>query len=61
MSAPQPRGRLFWKYLVFLLVLVGGVLVASSLVELYFSYAEAQRALVGVAREKAQGAAARIE
>jgi PAS domain S-box-containing protein len=61
MSTPQPRGRLFWKYLVFLLVLVGGVLVASSLVELYFSYAEAQRALVEVAREKAQGAAARIE
>jgi len=61
MSAPQPRGRLFWKYLVFLLVLVGGVLVASSLIELYFSYAQAQRALVEVAREKAQGAAARIE
>jgi len=60
-SSPQPRGRLFWKYLVFLLVLVGGVLVASSLVELYFSYAEAQRALVEVAREKAQGAATRIE
>jgi PAS domain S-box-containing protein len=61
MSPPQPRRRLFWKYLVFLLVLVGGVLVASSLIELYFSYAEAQRALVEVAREKAQGAAARIE
>jgi PAS domain S-box-containing protein len=60
-GAPQPRGRLFWKYLVFLLFLVGGVLIASSLVELYFSYAEAQRALVEVAREKAQGAAARIE
>ncbi len=61
MRTLQPRGRLFWKYLIFLLVLVGGVLIASSLVELWFSYEEAQRALVQIAREKAQGAAARIE
>ncbi len=61
MNALRPRGRLFWKYVVFLLVLVGGVLIASSLVELYFSYQEAQRALVQVAQEKAEGAAARIE
>jgi len=61
MSALRPRGRLFRKYVVVLLVLVGGVLVASSLVELYFSYQETQRALVEVAREKALGAAQRIE
>jgi len=61
MSAPQPRGRLFRKYVAVLIVLVGGVLVASSLVELYFSYRETQDALVKLAREKAQAAAQRIE
>jgi PAS domain S-box-containing protein len=61
MSAPQPRGRLFRKYVAVLLVLVGGILVASSLVELYFSYRETQDALVALAREKAQAAAQRIE
>jgi signal transduction histidine kinase/DNA-binding response OmpR family regulator len=61
MSTPQPRGRLFRKYVVVLLLLVGGVLVASSLVELYFSYKETQSALQKLAREKAQAAAQRIE
>ena len=56
-----PRGRLFRKYVVVLLVLVGGVLMASSLVELYFSYRETQRAIVRVERAKAVAAAARIE
>ena len=40
MSAQTPRGRLFRKYVVFLLLLVGSVLVLSSLVELYFSFRE---------------------
>ena len=61
MSVPQPRGRLFRKYIAVLLVLVGGILVASSLVELYFSYRETQDALVALARAKAQAAAQRIE
>ena len=55
------RGRLFRKYVVVLLVLVGGVLMASSLVELYFSYRETQRAIVRVERAKAVAAAAGIE
>ncbi|HEY1237619.1 MAG TPA: GAF domain-containing protein, partial [Solirubrobacterales bacterium] len=54
-------GRLFRKYVVVLLVLVGGVLMASSLVELYFSYRETQRAIVRVERAKAVAAAAGIE
>ena len=37
MKTAGPRGRLFRKYVVVLLVLMGGVLMASSLVELYFS------------------------
>jgi signal transduction histidine kinase len=61
MKDPTPRGRLFRKYVVVLLVLVGGVLMASSLVELYFSYRETQRAIVRVERAKAVAAAAGIE
>ena len=55
------QGRLFRKYVVVLLLLVGGVLMASSLVELYFSYRETQRAIVRVARANAAAAASRIE
>ena len=58
---PQPPGRLFRKYVVVFLVLVGGVLMASSLVELYFSYQETKRAIVRVERAKAAAAAAHIE
>jgi signal transduction histidine kinase len=61
MSAQTPRGRLFRKYVVFLLLLVGSVLVLSSLVELYFSFRENEGALAKVQREKAVAAAAKIE
>ncbi|MGH7300878.1 MAG: hypothetical protein ACREJE_10735, partial [Candidatus Rokuibacteriota bacterium] len=61
MTTPASRGRLFRKYVVVLLVLVGGVLMASSLVELYFSYRETQRGIVRVERATAGAAAARIE
>src|SRR5205814_7981548 len=56
-----PRGRLFRKYVVVFVILVGGVLMASSLVDLYFSYQETKRAIVRVERAKATAAAARIE
>ena len=61
MTTAGPRGRLFRKYVVVLLVLMGGVLMASSLVELYFSYRETQRSIVRVERAKAVAAAAGIE
>jgi signal transduction histidine kinase/DNA-binding response OmpR family regulator len=61
MMKPTARGRLFRKYVIVLLVLVGGVLMASSLVELYFSYRETQRGIVRVERATAGAAAARIE
>jgi signal transduction histidine kinase/DNA-binding response OmpR family regulator/HAMP domain-containing protein len=61
MSAQIPRSRLFRKYVVFLLLLVGGVLVLSSLVQLYFSFRENQGALARFQREKAVAAAAKIE
>ncbi len=56
-----PRGRLFSKYAVFFVSLVGVALLASGGVELYFTYQENKSALVAVQREKAQAAATRIE
>jgi signal transduction histidine kinase/DNA-binding response OmpR family regulator len=61
MSEARFQGRLFRKYVVFLVVLVGGLLVGSGIFELYFSYQEAKRALVRLEREKALTAAERIE
>ena len=61
MTATPFQGRLFRKYVVVLLLLVGGVLMASSLVELYFSYRQTQRAIVRVERANAVAAASRIE
>ncbi len=57
----NPRGRLFWKYVIFFVVLVSGALLASGVIEIYFSYQENKAALVSVQREKAVAAASRIE
>jgi signal transduction histidine kinase/CheY-like chemotaxis protein len=57
----RSRGRLFRKYLLVLILLVGGLLTVASAVDLYFSYRENQRALVKVEREKAFAAAETIE
>jgi signal transduction histidine kinase/CheY-like chemotaxis protein len=61
MSDRPARGRLFRKYVVVLLLLVGGVLLVSSAVELHFSYQETKATLVRIEREQAVAAAARIE
>jgi signal transduction histidine kinase/HAMP domain-containing protein len=55
------RRRLFWKYVIFFTLLVTGALLASGFIEIYFSYQENKAALAALQREKAQGAAARIE
>ena len=55
------RGSLFKKYAAVLILLVGGVLLLSSLVNLYFSYQETKRALVRLERQQALAAADRIE
>ena len=62
-SAPRvgPRRGLLRKYVVVFVGLVGGVLMASSLVELYFAYQETKRAIVREERAKATAAAAQIE
>jgi len=55
------RGRLFRKYLLLILSLVSGALLASGALSLYFSYQENKSALAALQQEKAVAAAARIE
>ena len=55
------RWRLFPKYATLIIALVGGMLVASGGIGLYFSYRENQDHLIALQREKAQAAASRIE
>ena len=60
-ARPAHRGRLFRKYLLLILVLVGGALLISGAIGLYFSYQENKVALASLQREKAVAAAERIE
>jgi signal transduction histidine kinase/HAMP domain-containing protein len=60
-SEGEPRGRLFRKYVVLFVSLVSGALLASGLLEIYFSFQENKAALGSLQREKALAAAARIE
>ncbi|MGH7322812.1 MAG: ATP-binding protein [Candidatus Rokuibacteriota bacterium] len=60
-SRDRPRGHLFRKYVVFVVSLVSGALLASGLTEIYFSFQEKKTALVAIQREKAQAAASKIE
>ncbi len=55
------RHRLFRKYVVIFFGLVGGVLTASGVMEVYFSYQANKATLVRVESEKAETAATRIE
>ena len=55
------RGRLYRKYLLLIMTLVGLALLASAAISVVFSYRETSAALARLQREKAVGAAARIE
>jgi signal transduction histidine kinase len=55
------RGRLARKYLAIMVALVTGALLVSGAVQIYYSYNENKAALVALQREKAIGAASRIE
>jgi signal transduction histidine kinase/HAMP domain-containing protein len=57
----KPRGHLFRKYVVLFVTLVSGALLASGLVELYFTYQENKTTLISIQQEKALSAATRIE
>ncbi len=61
MRSMTARGRLFRKYAAVLILLVGGVLLLSSVVNLFFSYRETRAALVRLQRQQALAAASRIE
>ena len=54
-------GHLFRKYVVYFVILVTVALVTSGLTGTYFSYRDNITALVGLQREKALGAAYKIE
>jgi len=61
-AAPDThRGKLFRKYLLLIMTLVGMALLASGAISLVFSYRETTAALASLQREKAIGAASRIE
>jgi signal transduction histidine kinase/DNA-binding response OmpR family regulator len=60
-EATKRRGQLVKKYAVVFVILVGGALLTSGLIELYFSYRESSAALAQIQQEKANGAASRIE
>ena len=60
-SLRRPRGRLFRKYVLLIGALVGGALLGSGAIDVYFIYQENTRSLIRVQREKADAAAARIE
>src|SRR5688500_5627499 len=48
LEATKRRGQLVKKYAVVFVVLVGGALLTSGLVELYFSYRESSTALAQI-------------
>ena len=61
-AAPRrPGGKLFRKYVLLFVALVGGTLLASGALEVWFSYQEHKAALARIQYEKALAAAARIE
>src|SRR5689334_2692090 len=60
-AARRPRGRLFRKYVLLFVVLVGGTLLTRGGLEIYFSYEENKEALAKIQQEKAMVAAARID
>ncbi|HEY2558228.1 MAG TPA: GAF domain-containing protein [Caldimonas sp.] len=55
------RWRLFPKYALLIITLVGSMLVASGAIGLYFSWRETEKHLVDLQDEKARDAANRIE
>jgi len=55
------RGSLFRKYVIYFVAMVSTALIASDMVDLYFSYQENKAALLELQREKAAAAASRID
>jgi hypothetical protein len=60
-SQSAPRGRLFRKYVLFFVGLVGVALLVNGGVDFWFGYQENKEALVRVQQEKADAAAQHIQ
>jgi len=60
-DAAGPRRRLFHKYMLLFIALVGVALIVNSALDFWFSYQENKAALVRIQQEKADAAAQRIE
>jgi class 3 adenylate cyclase len=60
-SALKRRGNLFRKYVFLFVALVSGVMLASGITEIYFSYQENKVAMVRIQREKALAASSKID
>jgi signal transduction histidine kinase len=60
-SGPRQRARLVRDYFLISVLLVGGGLITSGIIEIYFRYQESQQHLAQVQREIAAGAAIKIE
>ena len=59
---PMPRRkRLLSRYVIYLVPLVGGIVLASGAIEIYYSFRENEQALIALQQEKARAAATRIE
>ena len=54
------RNSLFRKYMILFVVLISGALMASGLIEIYFSYQENKAALIRMQREKTFAATLKI-
>ncbi len=57
----KKRGSIYRKYVVLVVALVGGALLASGLASMYRTYVETRAALLDLQREKAEAASIRIE
>ena len=55
------RGNLFRKYVFLFVTLVSGVMLASGITEIYFSYQENKEAIIRIQREKALAASSEID
>jgi signal transduction histidine kinase len=55
------RGTLFRKYVLVFVTFIGGMLIVRGMIELYISYRDNKAAVVRLQKEKARGAALRIE
>ena len=60
-ATAHPRGRLFRKYVLLIVGLVGLVLLLNGALDFWFSYDENKAALFRIQQEKAGSAARRIE